>query len=129
MPYRVQRPYIVFKGQRLVSPGAVPQRLPFCDRCSELASHHAGVYRETTLERWWKWFSYPRFAFQPEALMGCDKHPVHAEIRFLDGRVEPFSRVPPVRWRRLTERDVVSAALFALVFAVIVEVVAILIHG
>ena len=61
--------------------------------------------------------------------MGCDEHPVHAEIRFFDGRVEPFSRVPPVRWRRLTERDVVYAALFALVFAVIIEVVAILIHG
>lgn len=61
--------------------------------------------------------------------MGCDKHPVHAEIRFLDGHAEPFTRVPPARWRRLTERDVVNAALFALVFAVIVEAVVILIHG
>jgi hypothetical protein len=129
MPYRVQKPHIVVDGRRFVSPGAVPQRLPFCDRCSELAASHAGVYTEVALDRWWKWFSYPRFSCQPEALMGCERHPVQAEIRFLDGHVEPFTRMPLARWRRLTERDVILAAVLAVVFAVIVEGVAILIHG
>ena len=53
--------------------------------------------------------------------MGCERHPVEAEIRFLDGRVEPFIRIPLTRWQRLTEWDaLLVAALLALVFAVIV---------
>jgi hypothetical protein len=119
MPYRVRRPYVIVNGQRLVSPGAGPQRLPFCDRCNELAATHASVYTEIALDRWWKWVAFPRFSRQPEALMGCEKHPVQSEIRFLDGRVEAFTRIPSARWRRLTDRDVVWAAIFGLVFAII----------
>jgi hypothetical protein len=53
--------------------------------------------------------------------MGCEKHPVEAEIRFLDGRVERFIRLPFTRWQRLTEWDaILIAAVLALVFAVIV---------
>ena len=62
--------------------------------------------------------------------MGCEKHPVKPEIRFLDGRVEPFIRLPLTKWQRLTEWDaLVIAGVLALVFAVIIEVVASLIHG
>lgn len=123
MPYRVQKPYLIVNGRRMVSPAAVPQRLPFCDRCSELAATHAAVHTEVALDRWWKWLSYPRFSCQPEALMGCEMHPVQSEVRFLDGRVEPFTRVPLARWRRLTERDVVLAAVFGFVFAVVFALV------
>lgn len=49
--------------------------------------------------------------------MGCERHPVQSEIRFLDGRVEPFIRFPMTRWQRLTAWDVIVAAV---VFAVIV---------
>ena len=35
--------------------------------------------------------------------MGCERHPVEPEIRFLDGRVEPFIRLPLTRWQRLKE--------------------------
>jgi hypothetical protein len=87
MPYRVQRPYIIVNDQRFVGRAAVPQRLPFCDRTSELASTSAGLYNEIAIDRWWKWFLYPRFSCQPEARMGCENHPVQPEIRFLDGRV------------------------------------------
>ncbi len=53
--------------------------------------------------------------------MGCERHPVEPEIRFLDGRVERFIRLPLTRWQRLTERDaLVVAIVLALVFAVIV---------
>lgn len=53
--------------------------------------------------------------------MGCEKHSVEPEIRFLDGRVEGFIRLPMTRWQRLTEWDaVLIAAVLALVFAVIV---------
>jgi hypothetical protein len=117
MPYRVQKPYIIANGQKLVRPNAVPQRLPFCDRCNDLASTNASVYTELTLTKWWKWLSYPRFAPQQEALMGCERHPVQSEVRFLDGRVEPFIRLPSTRWQRLTAWDVIVAAV---AFAVIV---------
>jgi len=53
--------------------------------------------------------------------MGCEKHPVEPEIRFLDGRVERFIRLPLTRWQRLTEWDaLLIAVVLALVFAVIV---------
>jgi hypothetical protein len=121
VPYRVQKPYIIVNGQRLVSPTAVPQRLPFCDRCSELAATNASLYTELALDKWWKWFSYPKFSCQEEAFMGCENHPVEPEIRFLDGRVERFIRLPLTRWQRLTEWDaLLIAAVLALIFAVIV---------
>jgi hypothetical protein len=121
VPYRIQKPYIIINGQRLLSPAAVPQRLPFCDRCSELAATGAGIYTELALDRWWKWVWYPKFSCREEALMGCQKHPVEPEIHFLDGRVERFIRLPSTRWQRLTERDdLLIAIILALVFAVIV---------
>jgi hypothetical protein len=121
VPYRVQKPYIIVNGQRLVSPTAVPQRLPFCDRCSELAATNASLYTELAPDKWWKWFSYPKFSCQEDAFMGCEKHPVEPEIRFLDGRVERFIRLPLTRWQRLTEWDALLIAIvLALVFAVIV---------
>jgi hypothetical protein len=46
MPYRVQKPYIIVNGQKLVSRTAVPQRMPFCDSCNELAASNASVYAE-----------------------------------------------------------------------------------
>ena len=53
--------------------------------------------------------------------MGCERHPVEPEIRFLDGRVERFIRLPLTRWQRVTEWDaLLIAAVLALVFAVIV---------
>jgi hypothetical protein len=123
MPYRVQKPYIIVNGQRLVSPNAVPQRLPSCDSCNELAATAEDVYTELARDKWWKWFSYPRFSCQPESLMGCERHPVRPEIRFLDGRVEPFIRFPLTRWQRLTEWDaLLVAVVLALFFAVIIEV-------
>jgi hypothetical protein len=122
VPYRIQKPYIIVNGQRLVSPTAVPQRLPLCDRCDELAATSASLYTELAVDEWWKWLSYPRFSCQPETFMGCERHPVESEIRFLDGRVEPFIRLPLTRWQRLTEWDaLLVAAVLALAFAVIVE--------
>ena len=54
--------------------------------------------------------------------MGCERHPVESEIHFLDGRIEPFTRLPSTRWQRLAERDaLIVAAVLALVFAVLVE--------
>jgi hypothetical protein len=121
VPYRVQKPYIVVNGQRLISPTAVPQRLPFCDKCDELAATNASLYIESAPDKWWKWFSYPKFSCQEEAFMGCGRHPVEPEIRFLHGRVERFIRLPLTRWQRLTEWDaLLIAAILALVFAVIV---------
>jgi len=121
MPYRVQKPYIIVNGQKLGSPTAVPQRLPFCDRCSELAATNASLYTELAPDKWWKWFSYPKFSCQEEAFMGCEKHSVEPEIRFLNGRVERFIRLPMTRWQRLTEWDaLLIAAVLAFVFAVIV---------
>jgi len=122
MPYRVQKPYIIVNGQRLVSPNAAPQRLPFCDRCNDLAATTASLYEEIAADKWWNWFLYPRFSCQPEAFMGCVKHPVEAKIRFLDGRVEPFIRLPSKRWKRLIEWDaLLIAGILALVAAVIVD--------
>jgi hypothetical protein len=63
------------------------------------------------------------FHAQPEALMGCERQPVEPEIRFLDGRVEPFIRFPLTRWQRLTEWEALLVApVLALLFAVIIEV-------
>jgi hypothetical protein len=122
MPYRVQKPYIIVNGQKLVSPTAVPQRMPFCDRCNELAATAASVYTELPQDKWWKWFSYPRFSCQPEAFMGCERHPVEPQIRFLDGHVEPFIRLPLTRWQRLTEWDALFvAAVLAVLFAIIID--------
>jgi len=122
MPYRFQKPYTIFNGQKLVSPDAVPQRLPFCDKCNEVAATTASVYTEDASKQWWKWFSYPRFSCQSEAFMGCKRHPVETEIRFQDGRVERFIRLPPTRWKRLTEWDALAVAvILALVFAFIVD--------
>jgi hypothetical protein len=49
--------------------------------------------------------------------MGCEKHPVHSVVRFLDEHVEPFTGLPLTRWQRLTAWDVIVAAvIFAAVF-------------
>lgn len=62
---------------------------------------------------------------QAGAFLGCERHPVEAEIRFLDGRIEPITRLPLTRWQRSTERDaLIVAAVFALLFAVLVELFA-----
>lgn len=54
--------------------------------------------------------------------MGCEKHSVEPEIHFLDGRVEPFIRLPLKRWRRLIEWDaLLVAAVLAVVCTGIVE--------
>jgi hypothetical protein len=54
--------------------------------------------------------------------MGCERHPVEPEIRFLDGRVERFIRLPLTRWQQLFKWDaLLLAAFLALFFAVIVE--------
>jgi hypothetical protein len=122
VPYRIQKPYIIVNGQRLVSPIAVPQRMPFCDSCDELAATSASLYIELAPDKWWKWFSCPQFSCQPEAFLGCERHPVQSEIRFLDGRAEPFIRLPLTRWRRLIEWDaLIVAVVLALVFAIVVE--------
>jgi hypothetical protein len=121
MPYRVRKPYIIVNGQRLVSPNAALQRLPFCDRCDTLAAATANLYTELSPYKWWEWFSFPKFSCQEEAFMGCEAHPVEPEIRFLDGRVERFISLPPTRWQRLTQWDaLVVAATLALVFALVV---------
>jgi hypothetical protein len=121
MPYRVQKPYVIVNGQRLVSPTAVVQRLPFCDKCGELTAASASRYTELPVDKWWNWFSYPKFSCQEEAFMGCERHPVEPEIHFLDGRVERFIRMPSKRWRRLTEWDaLLLAGILALIFAIIV---------
>lgn len=119
MPYRIQKPYIIVNGQRLVSPTAVPQKLPVCDQCDTLAANTAPLYTELA-PKWWKWFSFPKFACQEEAFMGCENHRVEPEIRFLDGRVERFIKLPPTRWQRLTEWD---ALVIAFVLAVIAAIV------
>lgn len=62
--------------------------------------------------------------------MGCERHPVEPEIRFLDGRVERFISRPVTRWQRLTEWDALFvAAILAAVFAVVVDRVLALIRG
>jgi hypothetical protein len=61
--------------------------------------------------------------------MGCERHPVESEIRFLDGRIEPFIRLPLTRWQRLAEWDaLLVAAVLAFIFAVIFELFDGLIH-
>lgn len=121
MPYRFRKPYILVNGQRLVSPTAVPQQLPFCDQCDTLAANTAPLYTELAPDKWWKWFSFPRFSCQEDAFMGCEKHRVEPEIHFLDGRIEPFIRLPLTRWQRLTEWDaLLVAGVLAVVAAILV---------
>lgn len=122
MPYRVQKPYVIVNGQRLFSPGAVPQRMPVCDRCSELSAGSASRFTELPVDKWWNWFAYPKFSCQEEAFMGCEKHPVEPQIHFLDGSVERFIRLPQPRWRQW-KWDVLMAVILAVVFAILVELV------
>jgi hypothetical protein len=104
----------------LVSPTEAPRRLPFCDRCDTLAASTANLYTELSPNKWWEWFSFPKFSCQEKEFMGCEAHPVEPEIRFLDGRVERFISLPPTRWQRLTQWDaLVVAAILALVSAVV----------
>jgi hypothetical protein len=121
MPYRFQKPPIIVNGQKLFSHNADPQWMPCCDRCGELAATTAKLYTELAVDKWWKWFSYPKFSCQEEAFMGCERHPVEPEIHFLDGQVESFIRLPLTRWQRLMEPEgLILAGILALVFAVIV---------
>ena len=121
MPYRNERPFLIVNGQRLYSPGSVPQRMPFCDRCDELTATSASLYTELPCDKWWKWFSYPRFSEQEEAFMGCENHPVEAEIHFLDGTVESFTgRLPSNRWQHW-KWHIFWAVVFAAVAAFIVD--------
>jgi hypothetical protein len=123
MPYRIQKPYVVVNGQRLMSPTAVPQRLPFCDRCDTLASSNATLYTELP-SKGWNWFAFPKFSRQDEAFMGCADHPVEHEIRFLDGRVERFISLPKTRWQRLMEPEhIIAAVILAVVAAIVVGLV------
>jgi hypothetical protein len=86
-----------------------------------LAATSESLYTELAPDKWWKWFSYPKFSCQEETFVGCKNHSVEPEIRFLDGRIERFVRLPLARWQRLIEWDaLVMAAVLALVFAVIV---------
>jgi len=119
MPYRIRKPYIIVNGQRLVSPTAVPQKLPFCDQCDTLAANTASLYTELAPDKWWRWFSSPKFSCQEEAFMGCLNHPVEPEIRFLDGRAERFIKLPPTRWQRLTEWDALLVPIMLVVVAAI----------
>jgi hypothetical protein len=121
MPYRMRKPFVIVNGQRLVNPSALPQRLPLCDSCDELTHISENRYTELAPDKWWKWFSYPKFACEEEAFMGCEKHPVEPEIHFLDGRVERYTRLPLTRWQRMKEPDaLILAAVLALFFAIIV---------
>jgi hypothetical protein len=117
VPHRVQKPPVIFRGQKLVVPTAA-QRVPVCDSCNELAATYADVHSELAPDKWWKWFSYPRFLCQPEALMGCEMHRVQPEIRFHDGRVQLFIELPLTRWQRLKEWP---AVVLALIFALILK--------
>jgi hypothetical protein len=74
MPYRFQKPPIIVNGQKLFSHNADPQWMPCCDRCGELAATTAKLYTELAVDKWWKWFSYPKFSCQEEAFMGCERH-------------------------------------------------------
>ena len=120
MPYRIRKPYILVNGQRLVSPTAVPQRLPFCDRCDTFAASNATLYTELP-SKWWNWFAVPKFSRQDEAFMGCADHPLEPEIWFLDGRVERFISLPKTRWQKLIEPEhLIPAVILAVVFALLV---------
>lgn len=121
MPYRIEKPYIVVNGQRMVPPNVAPQRLPFCDRCNTLAATNAKLYTELSPDKWWKWLAFPKFSCQEEAFMGCKDHPVEPEIRFLNGQVERFDKIPLTRWQKLTEPyAVVLALIFAIFFGVVI---------
>jgi hypothetical protein len=122
VPYRDdRRGYVIVGGQRVVPPNFVPQRLPWCDKCDTLAANNATRFTELAPDKRWKWFSYPKFLREDEAFMGCANHPVESLIYFLDGRVEPFIRLPLTRWQRLTEKDaLIVASVLAVVFAVII---------
>jgi hypothetical protein len=120
MPYRVQKPYVIVNGQRLVSPGVSPQRMAVCDSCDELTAISTNLYTELAPDKWWKWLSYPKFACEEEAFMGCEKHPVVPKIHFLDGRFEQYTRIPLTRWQRMTEREgLIVAIILAVIFAII----------
>ena len=96
--------------------------MPFCDRCGELAATTASLFKEVAPDKWWKWLSYPKFSEQEEAFMGCEKHPVEAEIHFLDGTVESFTgRLPLTRWQRLTGWEGILAVVLAVCAAFFVE--------
>jgi hypothetical protein len=122
MPYRFRKPYLIVNGQRVSIPNAPPQNLPWCDRCDTLAANAAPLYAELAPDKWWKWFSFPRFACEDKAFMGCEKHRVEAEIRFLDGRTERFTKLPPTRGQMWTKPDhIIPAIVFAVIFAVLVD--------
>jgi hypothetical protein len=108
-------------GQRLYSPNAALQQMPFCDNCNELIGNTASVYTELAPDKWWKWLSYPRFSCEEEALMGCERHPVEPEIHFLDGTVESFTgRLPSNRWQHW-KWHIFWAVVFAIVAAFVVD--------
>jgi hypothetical protein len=122
MSYQVRKPYIIVNGQRLFTATEAPQRLPFCDQCDTLAATIAPLHTELALDKWRNWFAFPKFSYQEDAFMGCEKHPVEPKIRFLDGRTEPFVRFPKKRWQRLIEWEAVSiAAVLAVVVAIVIE--------
>jgi hypothetical protein len=73
--------------------------LPYCDTCGKLASHNASAYVELK-PKWWRGLWFPKFQEQEEALMGCPVHRVEPEIRFLDGHVERFVKLPETRLKR-----------------------------
>ncbi|MHB8218171.1 MAG: hypothetical protein ACYDDS_19020 [Candidatus Sulfotelmatobacter sp.] len=91
----------------------------------------ASRFTELAPDKWWKWFSYPKFSCEDEAFMGCANHPVESQIHFLDGRVEPFIiRLPLTRWQRVTEKDpLIVAVVLAVVFAVVIGVLLKLVLG
>jgi hypothetical protein len=69
------------------------------------------MYTEQAVDKWWHWFSYPKFSCEEEAFMGCESHPVESKSVFLDGRFEPFIRLPLTRWEQATERPALIVAI------------------
>jgi hypothetical protein len=128
MPYRTHKPFIKVNGQRLYSPGAAPQQLPFCDKCDELAVTSVSLFTELACNKWWKWLSYPQFSEKKEAFMGCKEHPVEAEILFLNGTYESYTgRLPENRWQHW-KWHIFWAAVFAVAVAIIPELLIRLFH-
>jgi hypothetical protein len=84
VPYRVQKPYVILNGQKVVGPNVEPQRMPFCDRCDELAATTASLYTELAPDKWWKWLSYPRFSEEEEA-WGVKSIPLNQRFSFSMG--------------------------------------------
>lgn len=89
--------------------------LPYCDTCGKLASHNASTYAELK-PKWWQWLWFPQFQEKEEALIGCPVHRVEPEIRFLDGHVERFVKLPETRLKRHW-REVVLAIVLAILAA------------